>query len=85
MEDIEHLKAEIARKKSDLEQLEARLAAAEAEHTTAGSDGLEWKWPLASQDYQRYSRQMIVPGFGLEGITTLSHLLLCYIPKYYTH
>ncbi|KAF7549610.1 hypothetical protein G7Z17_g6285 [Cylindrodendrum hubeiense] len=30
-------------------------------------DTVAWKWPLEAHEYERYSRQMIVPNFGLQG------------------
>lgn len=70
MDKIEHLRKEIAQREAELVDLRARLAA-EEELRCAESEkqnGEEWKWPLEERDYQRYSRQMIVPNFGLQGI-----------------
>lgn len=71
MDKIEHLRREIAQREAELADLRARLAAEEklscAESEKKLDDG-EWKWPLEEHDYQRYSRQMIVPNFGLQGI-----------------
>lgn len=75
MDKIEHLRNEIAQREAELADLRARLAAEEklrcAESETKQSDE-EWKWPLEEHDYQRYSRQMIVPNFGLQGILLFS-------------
>jgi adenylyltransferase/sulfurtransferase len=30
--------------------------------------GSETKWPLSSEEYKRYGRQMIVPSIGIQGI-----------------
>lgn len=70
MDKIEHLRKEIAQREAELADLRARLAAEEELRCTAGEtqNGEEWKWPLDEHDYQRYSRQMIVPNFGLQGI-----------------
>ncbi|KAL9477436.1 hypothetical protein ACSS6W_007277 [Trichoderma asperelloides] len=69
MDKIEHLRKEIAQREAELADLRARLAAEEELRCTAGETqhGEEWKWPLDEHDYQRYSRQMIVPNFGLQG------------------
>ncbi|GFP57859.1 adenylyltransferase and sulfurtransferase uba4 [Trichoderma asperellum] len=69
MDKIEHLRKEIAQREAELADLRARLAAEEELRCTAGEtqNGEEWKWPLDEHDYQRYSRQMIVPNFGLQG------------------
>ncbi|KAM0463163.1 hypothetical protein ACHAPV_003290 [Trichoderma viride] len=69
MDKIEHLRKEIAQREAELAELRARLAAEEtlrcAESEKENDE--EWKWPLEEHDYQRYSRQMIVPNFGLQG------------------
>lgn len=64
MDNIDHLRREIARRESELAELRRRLAVAENEER-GGSE--EWKWPLEEHEYQRYGRQMIVPKFGLHG------------------
>lgn len=38
-----------------------------AESQKVGQDDAAWKWPLEAHEYERYSRQMIVPNFGLQG------------------
>lgn len=41
-----------------------------AKHTTndyAPALPNDWKWPLSSDDYQRYGRQLIMPEMGLQG------------------
>ncbi|TFB00307.1 Adenylyltransferase and sulfurtransferase uba4 [Trichoderma ghanense] len=73
MDYIENLRREIAQREAELQDLRARLVKAEAEKSTAESDkdrslnGEAWKWPLEEHEYERYSRQMIVPNFGLKG------------------
>ncbi|PTB66833.1 hypothetical protein BBK36DRAFT_1198585 [Trichoderma citrinoviride] len=77
MEKIEHLKREIAQREAELEDLRAQLAEAEKlrvvdndrdDEKNLDGDGEEaWKWPLEEHEYERYSRQMIVPNFGLQG------------------
>lgn len=37
------------------------------ETQTVKQDAAAWKWPLEAHEYERYSRQMIVPNFGLQG------------------
>lgn len=69
MDKIGHLRREISQREAELAELKSQLALAESEeHTTEHS---EWKWPLSSDEYQRYSRQMIVPKFGLQGIVSI--------------
>lgn len=52
--------------KRDLEN--AEKAAAEAKSQTADHVAQGKKtWPLLSDEYRRYGRQMIVPQFGLQG------------------
>lgn len=28
---------------------------------------IDWRWPLAAEEYSRYGRQMILPEIGLQG------------------
>lgn len=85
MDKIEDLRREIAQREAELEDLRARLAVAEAEKSSvedAGdetqSSGEGWKWPLEKHEYERYSRQMIVPNFGLQGIYYKSLFFSCH-------
>lgn len=79
MDKIGHLRREIAQREAELVQLRAQLD--EAEKLSAADEKdvkTEWKWPLEEHDYERYSRQMIVPNFGLQGIyfiQLLTHIL----------
>lgn len=75
MDKIEHLKKEIAQREAELAELRARLAAEETLRCADSEkhDDEEWKWPLEEHDYQRYSRQMIVPNFGLQGQLHVKH------------
>lgn len=68
MDEINHLQREIAKREAELADLRSQLALAESKNRDQTPEG--WKWPLAEYEYERYSRQMIVPGFGLEGIYT---------------
>lgn len=70
MEKIDHLRTEIAKREAELADLRSQLAAADAEEREKKQD---WKWPLDTHEYERYSRQMIVPKFGLEGTHFLHH------------
>lgn len=67
MENIERLKREIARREEELAALKVQLVAEEAEVKKHTDHDTKWSWPLQPEDYLRYSRQMIVPGFGLKG------------------
>ncbi|KAL6904164.1 hypothetical protein GGI43DRAFT_421629 [Trichoderma evansii] len=75
MDKIEHLRREIAQREAELVDLRARLAAEEKLRCAESEKGEdeEWKWPLAEHDYERYSRQMIVPNFGLQGQLHVKH------------
>ncbi|KAM0522505.1 hypothetical protein ACHAPE_002096 [Trichoderma viride] len=74
MDKIEHLRREIAQREAELAELRARLAAEEELRCAEGEKlDEEWKWPLEERDYQRYSRQMIVPNFGLQGQLHVKH------------
>ncbi|KAI5463679.1 hypothetical protein BGZ63DRAFT_453019 [Mariannaea sp. PMI_226] len=67
---IDQLCREIAKREAELTDLKAQLAVArEAKERdeSAAQEQQPWKWPLAAYEYERYSRQMIVPNFGLEG------------------
>lgn len=68
MEKIDHLRSEIAKRESELADLRSQLAVAEAEKKAHDET---WKWPLEQNEYERYSRQMIVPNFGLQGTLSL--------------
>jgi hypothetical protein len=71
MDRIDQLRREIAQRESELADLRSQLAIAESEqrrHQRAAAEQKEaWCWPLEKHDYERYSRQMIVPNFGLQG------------------
>ncbi|KAM5385472.1 hypothetical protein ACJZ2D_001113 [Fusarium nematophilum] len=64
MDKIDHLRREIAKREVELADLRSQLAAAESENR---AEHEAWKWPLDTHEYERYSRQMIVPNFGLQG------------------
>lgn len=66
MENIDHLRREIATRESELADLRSRLAVAETAQRNATAPH-KWNWPLEEHEYQRYGRQMIVPNFGLDG------------------
>ncbi|RKL49512.1 Adenylyltransferase and sulfurtransferase uba4 [Fusarium proliferatum] len=64
MEEVDNLRREIAKREVELADLRSQLAAAESQ---ARKSQESWKWPLDNHEYERYSRQMIVPNFGLQG------------------
>lgn len=64
-ERIEELRLEISMREAELASLKAELAAAEKDAVDQNKS--DWKWPLRPHEYDRYSRQMIVPNFGVEG------------------
>ncbi|KAK6698168.1 hypothetical protein SNK05_011016 [Fusarium graminearum] len=66
METVDKLRSEIEKREVELADLRSQLAAAEsAARETETKES--WKWPLDNHEYERYSRQMIVPNFGLQG------------------
>ncbi|EQK98275.1 Molybdenum cofactor biosynthesis, MoeB [Ophiocordyceps sinensis CO18] len=71
METPESLRTEIANHQATLDSLKARLVVAEAlereARLQASASAESTPRPLASHEYERYGRQMIVPCFGLEG------------------
>ena len=69
MDKIDHLRREITKREAELADLRSQLAAAESEKRNEVAS--TWIWPLAEHEYERYSRQMIVPGFGLQGMGSL--------------
>lgn len=66
MDTIDGLRREIAKRELELADLRSQLALAESDKRQA-DENVRWKWPLELHQYERYSRQMIVPNFGLEG------------------
>ncbi|KAF4466920.1 hypothetical protein FALBO_6220 [Fusarium albosuccineum] len=62
MDKIDLLRREIAKREVELADLRSQLAAEESE--ARGPHNEAWKWPLDTHEYERYSRQMIVPNFG---------------------
>lgn len=64
MDNIDHLRREIALRESELADLKSQLALAESSKR-AEDTSTPWKWPLSQEEYDRYGRQMIVPKFGL--------------------
>ncbi|KAH8918763.1 hypothetical protein BT69DRAFT_1337896 [Atractiella rhizophila] len=65
---ISSLRSQLTALQSELESLPSELPGAAED---AAGDGTEKKWPLAKDEYIRYGRQMIVPGFGLDSQTKL--------------
>lgn len=63
------LRAQIAQKRLELQDLESRLEQLEQTSHTIPTEPKDWKWPLLPEEYNRYSRQMIVPNFGLQGLS----------------
>lgn len=71
---VDRLRREIAQREAELADLKSQLAVAESEKRIADDSAAssvtakeDWKWPLREEEYERYSRQMIVPNFGLQG------------------
>lgn len=66
MDKVDKLRKEIAKREVELADLRSQLSAAESEARKTQTEE-SWKWPLNNHEYERYSRQMIVPNFGLQG------------------
>ncbi|EFW99752.1 molybdenum cofactor biosynthetic protein [Grosmannia clavigera kw1407] len=74
------LRLEIARAETELQGLRDQLALAESDEAdekrrllnekgVLDSDAATapWRWPLKEEEYDRYARQLIVPGIGMQG------------------
>jgi len=76
MDTITRLRNEIEVTEKELERLKAELKRAEAQAAKETScvqnghpeDDVPWKWPLTAGEYERYSRQLIIPQVGVPGI-----------------
>ncbi|KAH8905358.1 ThiF family protein [Coniochaeta sp. PMI_546] len=70
------LRGRVETAEKELRDLKAQLAQAEELAQEARrketSNGL-WKWPLEADEYERYGRQMILPGFGVQGQVQLKN------------
>lgn len=87
------LRKQIAKAEQELRNLKEQLAIAEKQEAVSvpelsqlsieSQEGLR-KWPLSSEEYKRYGRQMIVPNIGIQGmIYTLSTPPYCPTMIYY--
>lgn len=69
--DMEGLRQQVLKKEAELEDLKRKLAEAESAQQSHGQKGssqpLAWKWPLRAEEYERYSRQLVLPGVGVAG------------------
>jgi len=74
----ESLRQQIVATENELKRLKQQLTSVEAENargngeklsddTEAGSPVTSGKWPLSSEEYKRYGRQMILPNIGIQG------------------
>jgi adenylyltransferase and sulfurtransferase len=66
------LKQRIIETERQLQKLKDQLASVEAEREEGQNDinaspVTSEKWPLGSEEYKRYGRQMIVPNIGIQG------------------
>lgn len=66
---IPSLRHRIHTLESELADLKKQLLETEAAEVSddPGVSVSEWTWPLDSEDYQRYGRQMIMRDIGLQG------------------
>lgn len=72
MSEIELLRGEIEKRDAELSTLKSKLATLESQEASKEGEGQDknepnWKWPLSAEEYSRYSRQMMVPKFGIQG------------------
>ncbi|KAK7429976.1 hypothetical protein QQZ08_003598 [Neonectria magnoliae] len=66
-QNLQFMRMEVEKRRAELAGFEQMLHALEQQvEQRQADDAPPWKWPLDARDYDRYSRQMIVPGFGLE-------------------
>lgn len=80
----ESLRIQIAATEEQLKKLRDQLSEVESQNAEASSQELEQpgpvthgKWPLTSEEYKRYGRQMIVPNIGIQGFILLTYLYGC--------
>ena len=66
-EDLAKLKTQLA--EFEAQNLESTVLGHESEESRVESsrEQAERRWPLSSEEYQRYGRQMIVPNIGIQG------------------
>lgn len=74
--DAQELREQVARAEAKLKALKEQLANVEngSSPRRAGGNGpvtqapdKPWKWPLKADEYERYGRQLVLPGVGVEG------------------
>lgn len=77
----EAIRSQIAATEKQLQELKNQLAGLQSvdkadaqpaqpddnEHREKSGQGDIPKWPLTQEEYNRYGRQMIVPGIGIQG------------------
>lgn len=74
-ESAEVLRKQITSTEEELRRLKSRVAALEKSKANTEQQNVEtfetnnahYEWPLSSDEYTRYGRQMIVPSIGLQG------------------
>lgn len=69
-EELQRLKEQLAsvEAQNDTEDIQASvetLTVQDDENTVVSGSS---KWPLSSEEYKRYGRQMIVPSIGIQGL-----------------
>ncbi|KAL3417934.1 ThiF family protein [Phlyctema vagabunda] len=65
---LARLRIQIQETEEQLKTLKVQLAELEAQESTLqASHDQSSKWPLSTDEYKRYGRQMIVPNFGIQG------------------
>ncbi len=65
----EEIRGQIAAAEELLRALKAQLEAVEAAGRKSQQQQQQrpWKWPLQAQEYERYSRQLVLPSVGIQG------------------
>ena len=74
---VEALRKQILDTEESLRELREQLAQIESRDVikiAKNSSINELKWPLSSEEYKRYGRQLIVPSIGIQGNKALSSL-----------
>jgi adenylyltransferase/sulfurtransferase len=64
--DIERHEAELVKLRRELQDVEAQELERSASRNGDAQAGPESRWPMKEEEYERYARQLVVPGFGIK-------------------